>query len=117
MLSQRDSIEADANNVKLFVTAAISHARAQYSTSPLPAGLPGAFYWINVLGGRENPMWRLLPLHLPCVGVVSVSAASSDMSVHLATLKHIEPILTTQLSAVGFLNQVPITYYLLTITY
>lgn len=84
-LVTENSFDVTINNIKLFVNALLDDS---ISSSPIPR----AFYWINLIGGKENLLYKYLPQvdFLPFfqnIAILEWNISPSDMYTHFRTLE------------------------------
>ena len=93
--SSDNALELTQNNVKVFVAAVLHHAAAAKT-----AGQQEAFYWFNVAGLMDNPVYTLLPTHLPNVAALSWIYASSSFNSFFQTIKNCDVLMLERFDAV-----------------
>ncbi len=91
-----NALELTQNNVKVFVAAVLHHAAAAAKS----ADQQEAFYWFNVAGLMDNPVYDLLPTHLPNVAALTWIYASSSFNSFFQTIKNFDAPMLERFDAV-----------------
>lgn len=88
-LITENSFDVTINNIKLFVNAMLDDSLSSLIGEGKP---PRAFYWINLLGGKENLLYKYLPDHeflksFNNIALLEWNLSPSDMYTHFRTLE------------------------------
>lgn len=84
------------NNVKLFVSAVLSHSRKAKHQ---------AYYIFCVVGGAEHTLSKFLPFNAPNVAFIKAPGGHGDLLGHVNTIALLGDTIVSKFSSVLFLNQ------------